>query len=45
MAIYGWPSQGRAGSGQFLMGMENHKFSVQVAAHGHRAIEEVLRIA
>ncbi len=30
---------------QFLMGMENHELSVQVAAHGHRRMENVLRVA
>ncbi len=30
---------------QFLMGMENHELSVQVAAHGHHRMEDVLRIA
>ncbi len=27
---------------QFLMGMESHELSVQVAAHGHRRMEDVL---
>ena len=26
---------------QFLLGMDNHELSVQVAAHGHRHIEDV----
>ncbi len=26
---------------QFLMGMESHELSVQVAAHGHRCMEDV----
>ncbi len=30
---------------QFLMGMENHELSVQVAAHGHRRMEKVLHVA
>ncbi len=30
---------------QFLMGMESHQLSVQVAAHGHRRMENVLRVA
>ncbi len=30
---------------QFLMGMESHELSVQVAAHGHRHMEDVLRVA
>ncbi len=30
---------------QFLLGMDNHELSVQVAAHGHRHVEDVLRLA
>ena len=30
---------------QFLLGMDNHEFSVQVAAHGHRRTEDVFRLA
>ncbi len=30
---------------QFLMGMESHELSVQVAAHGHCRTEGVLRVA
>ncbi len=30
---------------QFLMGMESHELSVQVAAHGHRRMEDTLRVA
>ena len=30
---------------QFLMGMESHDLSVQVAAHDHRRMEDVLRVA
>ncbi len=30
---------------QFLLGVENHELNVQVAAHGHPRIEDVLRIA
>ncbi len=30
---------------QFLLGMDTHELSVQVAAHGHRPTEEVLRLA
>ncbi len=30
---------------QFLLGMDNHKLSVQVDAHGHRHTEDVLRLA
>ncbi len=30
---------------QFLLGMDNHELSVQVAAHGHRCTEDVLRLA
>ncbi len=30
---------------QFLMGMESHELSVQVAAHGHHRMEDVLRVA
>ncbi len=30
---------------QFLMGMESHELSVQVAAHGHRRMEDVLHVA
>ncbi len=30
---------------QFLLGMDNHELSVQVAAHGHRHTEHVLRLA
>ena len=29
---------------QFLMGIESHELSVQVAAHGHRRMEDVLRV-
>ncbi len=27
---------------QFLLGMHNHELSVQVAAHGHRRMEDIL---
>ncbi len=27
------------------MGMESHELNVQVAAHGHRCMEDVLRVA
>lgn len=30
---------------QFLIGMDNHELKVQVAAHGHRHIEDILHIA
>ncbi len=30
---------------QFLLRMENHELNVQVAAHGHRRIEDMLRVA
>ncbi len=30
---------------QFLLGMDNHELSVQVAAHGHQHTENVLRLA
>ncbi len=30
---------------QFLMGMESHELSVQVAAHGHHRMEDVLHVA
>ncbi len=30
---------------QFLLGMGNHGISVQVAAHGHRCIKDILRVA
>lgn len=30
---------------QFLMKMENNELSMQVASHGHRRMEDVLRIA
>ncbi len=30
---------------QFLLGMGNHVLSVQVAAHGHRWVEDILRVA
>ena len=30
---------------QFLLGMGNHELSVQVAAHGHRRMEDILRLA
>ena len=30
---------------QFLMGMESHELSVQVAAHGHHRMEDVLQVA
>ncbi len=30
---------------QFLLGMGNQKLSVQVAAHGHRRVEDILRVA
>ena len=30
---------------QFLLGMDNHKLSVQVAAHGHQRTKDVLRLA
>ncbi len=30
---------------QFLLGMGNHKLSVQVAAHGHRRMEDILQVA
>ncbi len=30
---------------QFLLGMSNHELSVQVAAHGHRRMEDILRVA
>ncbi len=30
---------------QFLLGMGNHELSVQVAAHGHRRMEDILRVA
>ncbi len=30
---------------QFLMGMESHELSVQVAAYGHRRMEDMLRVA
>ena len=29
----------------FLLGMGSHELSVQVAAHGHRHIEDILRVA
>ncbi len=30
---------------QFLLGMGNHELSVQVAAHGHRRVEDIFRVA
>ncbi len=30
---------------QFLLGMDNHEISMQVAAHGHRRREDLLRLA
>ncbi len=30
---------------QFLMGLENHELSMQVAAYGHQRTEDVLQIA
>ncbi len=30
---------------QFLLGMGNHELSVQVAAHGHRRMKDILRVA
>ncbi len=30
---------------QFLMGMDNHELNVQVAAHGHRRVDDILRVA
>ncbi len=30
---------------QFLLGMGNHELSVQLAAHGHRRMEDILRVA
>ncbi len=30
---------------QFLLGMGNHELSVQVTAHGHRHMEDILRVA
>ncbi len=30
---------------QFLLGMGNHELSVQVAAHGHKCVEDILRVA
>ena len=30
---------------QFLLGMGNHELSVQVAAHGHRRMEDILQVA
>ncbi len=30
---------------QFLLGMGNHLFSVQVVAHGHRRVEDTLLVA
>ncbi len=30
---------------QFLMGMESHELSVQVAAHSHHRMEDVLHVA
>ncbi len=30
---------------QFLLGMDNHEIIVQVAAHGHRRMEAILRVA
>ncbi len=30
---------------QFLLGMGDHKLSVQVAAHGHRRVEDILQVA
>ncbi len=30
---------------QFPLGMVNHELSVQVAAHGHRCVEDMLRVA
>ncbi len=30
---------------QFLLGIGNHELSVQVTAHGHRHIEDILRVA
>ncbi len=29
---------------QFLLGMGNHELSVQVAAHWHRRVEDILRV-
>ncbi len=30
---------------QFLMGMESHELNVQVVAHGHRKLDDVLWVA
>ncbi len=30
---------------QFLLGMDNYELSMQIAAHGHRCTEDVLRLA
>ncbi len=30
---------------QFLLGMGNHELRVQVAAHGHRCMDDILRVA
>ncbi len=30
---------------QFLLGMGNHELNLQVAAHGHRRMEDILRVA
>ncbi len=30
---------------QFLLEMGNHELSVQVAAHGHRRMQDILRVA
>ena len=30
---------------QFFLGMGNHELSIQVAAHGHRRVVDILRVA
>ncbi len=30
---------------QFQMGMDSHELNVQVAAHGHHKVEDVLQVA
>ncbi len=50
LADMAWPfmdSQGKEELvvDQFLLGMVNHELNVQVAAHGHRRIEDVLHVA
>ena len=50
LADLAWPfrdyhAKGEMVIDQFLLGMGNHNLSVQVAAHGHRCMKDILRVA